>query len=164
MPRCACCNHPDLVAIDAAIVGGTSIYKVAERYGMSHMSVKRHKADHISAALCALKAAERDENERVTALDRVERLIARMERQLDAAEKAGQAGIALAAGAQIRANIELLAKLTHELDNRPQVTINLMASEEYLAVRAAIFAALQAHPEARTAVAGRLLALEAGPS
>lgn len=163
MPTCACCNHPELAAIDAACVAGERLRAVADRYGMSHMAVKRHKAAHISAALVTLKAAERKEGERLTALARVENLIERMERQPDNAEAAGQAGIALSAGAQIRANIELLAKLTHELDTRPTTVINLQNSAEWIELRSVILAALMQFPEARKAVAGRLLQLEAGP-
>ena len=160
MPRCACCSHPDLTDLDAAIVAGTGLRVIAARYGMSHMAVKRHKAAHISAALVTIAAADRD----TSALARVEHLIERMERQLDAAEASGQAGIALSAGAQIRANIELLAKLTHELDTRPVTVVNLQSSAEWVELRGIILAALLAYPEARQAVAGRLLQLEAGPS
>jgi hypothetical protein len=149
MAKCACCTHPELAAIDAACVAGESIRTIGARYGMSHTAVRRHKRDHISAALVAVAAAERD----TSALARVEHLIERMEAQLDAAEASGQAGLALSAGAQIRANIELLAKLTHELDTRPVTVVNLQTTPEWLTVRAALFEALMAYPEARVAAA-----------
>ncbi len=158
MPKCACCTHPKLADIDAACVAGESIRTIGERYGMSHTAVRRHKRDHISSALVTMAAAERDKS----ALARVEHLIERMEHQLDHAEAAGQAGIALAAGAMICANIELLAKLTHELDTRPQqVTVNLMTSEAYLALRSDLMTRLERWPEARADVIEGVLELEA---
>jgi hypothetical protein len=53
--------------------------------------------------------------------------------------------------------VELLAKLSGELDERPQVNIlNVAASPEWLATQAAMLQALAPFPEARLAVAGAL--------
>jgi hypothetical protein len=106
---------------------------------------------------------EREVEQAKGLLQRTERLIERTERLLLAAEQDGKVSAALAAVRELRGLLELLGKASGELATTPMVTINLMASEEYLAVRAAIFAALVAHPDARQAVAGRLLQLEAGP-
>ncbi len=54
--------------------------------------------------------------------------------------------------------VELTAKLVGELDERPQV--NVLLAPEWLAVRAALLAALRPYPEARVAVAARLAAME----
>jgi hypothetical protein len=61
---------------------------------------------------------------------------------------------------RLRAQTELLAKLLGELDERPQVT--LVTAPEWLQLRAALLDALRPHPEARSAVAARLLVLEGG--
>jgi len=55
--------------------------------------------------------------------------------------------------------LELFAKLVGDLDERPQV--NVLVAPEWVQVRAAVLAALRPYPEARAAVADRLLALEA---
>ena len=79
-----------------------------------------------------------------------------------AALAAGQTAQALNVLKERRGQHELLARLTSFLDSRPQVTVNLMASPEWLAVRDVILSALMQYPDARAAVSGRLLELEAG--
>ena len=51
--------------------------------------------------------------------------------------------------------IELLAKLTGELDDKPEV--NIVLSPQWLTIRGAILEALEPFPEARVAVGARLL-------
>jgi hypothetical protein len=68
--------------------------------------------------------------------------------------------LVLKTAARLQPQIELLAKLIGELDERPQV--NILVSPEWIAVRAALLEALTPHPEARAAVAGCLLQLEGG--
>ena len=60
---------------------------------------------------------------------------------------------------EARGNLELLAKLLGELDERP--VTNVMVSSEWVSVRTAMMEALSSHPEARVAVAERLKELEA---
>jgi hypothetical protein len=59
---------------------------------------------------------------------------------------------------RLRTQAELLAKLLGDLDDRPQV--NVLMAPEWGAVRAALLEALRPYPEARTAAATRLVALE----
>jgi len=79
-----------------------------------------------------------------------------------AALAAGQTAQALNVLKERRGQHELLARLTGVLDSRPQVTVNLMASPEWLAVRGVTLSALMQYPDARAAVSGRRLELEAG--
>ena len=67
--------------------------------------------------------------------------------------------LVLKAADRLRHQSELLARLIGELDDRPQ--INLLLAPEWLEVRAALLEALAPFPDARAAVAERLLALEA---
>ncbi len=67
---------------------------------------------------------------------------------------------ALAAVREVRGCLELLARLLGELRDQPLVT--LVAAPEWVAVRGVVLDALAPYPDVRTAVAGRLLALEAG--
>jgi hypothetical protein len=60
---------------------------------------------------------------------------------LDKAEEAGELRTALGAIREARGNLELLAKLLGELDERPVVNLNL--SPEWLELRAVIVAALE---------------------
>ena len=81
-------------------------------------------------------------------------------RILDSAEKAGDRRTALAAIREARGNIELLGKLAGELQEGQ--TVNVVVSPGWQRVRATVITALLPYPEARAAVAGQLLALEAG--
>jgi hypothetical protein len=161
---CTICHHEARADIDDALVSGVPLRRIAATWPPVTMtSLQRHKQNHVSRALTAVHA-ERVEQGAATLLDRVEHLITRTERLLEAAEGEGRVSTALAAVRELRSLLELLGKASGELDDRPQVTVNLLASPEWLAVRDALFGALATYPEARSLVAGRLLALEAGPS
>lgn len=69
--------------------------------------------------------------------------------------------LVLKAAAQLTTQVQLLAKLLGQLDERPQV--NVLMAHEWLQVRAALLTALAAHPEARQAVTTALMALDAPP-
>jgi hypothetical protein len=68
--------------------------------------------------------------------------------------------LVLKTAARLQPQIELLAKLIGELDERPQV--NILVSPEWIAVRAVVLEPLTPYPELRAAVAERLLQLEGG--
>ncbi len=70
---------------------------------------------------------------------------------LGRAESAGELRTALAAIRETRGNLELLAKLLGDLDERPQVNV-LIAQE----AQTTIIAALAPYPDARKAVADAL--------
>jgi len=70
-----------------------------------------------------------------------------------AAAHEGKASQALAVLKELRSLLELLGKASGELNERPQVTINLQTSEEWLQMRSALLDALLPFPEARVAVA-----------
>lgn len=65
--------------------------------------------------------------------------------------------LVLKTAAQLQNQTELLAKLLGELNEAPQ--LNLTVSAEWAVVRTALLVALAPYPEARAAVAERLLAL-----
>ena len=164
MPKkCSICTHAERDKIDRALVSGASCRKIKDEFGVSESAVYRHSKAHVSPALAAMQT-QREEQGAATLLSRVESLILRTERLLSAAEESGAVTTALAAVREQRELLRLLGAASGELSTTPTVTINLMASDEYIAVRSAIFAALMAYPDARAAVAGSLLQLEAGPS
>ena len=161
---CTICTHAEREAIDEAIVGGVSYRNVAKRFeGVSLAGVQRHAARHLSTTLQAVHARRvaEDEASAATALDRFEELYGRASALLEAAEREGQGRMALDAIRELRGLLERIARITGELDDRPQV-VNVLVSPEWQQVRAAIVQALMDFPEARQAVASRLLALEAG--
>ena len=150
MPRsCTLCEHPKREEIDRALVGETSNLSVSSVYGVSESAVRRHKANHLPARLVmAEKAAEVVEAN--TLLEQVGDLQRRALAILDQAERTGELKTALSAIREARGNLELLAKLLGELDERPVVNLNV--SSEWLELRTAIVIALEPYSDARGAV------------
>jgi hypothetical protein len=157
MPRsCTICEHPDRDSIDRQLVGDSSNLSISALFGVSESAVRRHKANHLPAKLVMAQAAE-EVAQADDLLDQVRDLHARTLAILDAAESTSQHRTALSAIREARSNLELLAKLLGELDERPQVNILISPT-----VQTAIIAALGPYPEARLAVADALRGLEDG--
>jgi len=128
MPRsCTVCEHPDREAIDEALVGGASNRSLASLYDVSEAAVRRHKANHLPAKLVMAQAAEE-----VAQADHLLAQIQDLQRRtlaiLEAAESTNQHRTALSAIREARGNLELLAKLLGELDERP--VTNVLVSAE----------------------------------
>ncbi len=159
MPRtCTVCSHQDREAIDTALVAGQSAEKTSALFRVSPDAVQRHRAEHLPAVL--LKAE--DEAAATHALDVVKQLrtINGVSMEiLTAARTSKDPDTALKAIDRIQRQIELQAKLLGQLDERPQV--NVLVAPEWLKVRGTLLAALAPYPEARVAVAGQLMTLEA---
>lgn len=160
MPRaCTVCTHEERDAIDAALVGGGLNRAVARQYGLSKDAVARHRDEHLPVALTAAKGAE-DAARADDLLAQVRQLQVRAHRILEKAEATGDLRAALGAIREARGNLELLAKLLGELNDQP--TVNVMVSPEWVSIRTVVLGALGPFPDARAAVADRLLALGAG--
>ena len=148
--RCTVCHHERLEEINRALVEGTALSEIAALFRVSDDALSRHKARHLPGALVKAQAAK--EIARADdLLDQVRDLQARTLAVLDEAETSGEHRTALSAIGQARANVELLAKLLGELDDRPQVNL-LQLSPEWLELRAVIVSALEPHEAARNAV------------
>jgi hypothetical protein len=160
MPRsCTVCNHPNRDAIDEALVAGEPSRQLAARYGsLSRPAIQRHGENHLPARLVMAHAAE-EVAQADTLLEQVRDLQQQALAILDKAEEAGELRTALSAIREARGNLELLAKLLGELDERPVVNLNL--SPEWLELRTAIVLALEPHPDALSDV---LRALESTPN
>jgi hypothetical protein len=157
VPRtCTVCDHSGQRAIDQALIAGTAIAALSAKYGLSQDALSRHRTNHIPALLAKAEAAPAVADD---LLSQVRYLQSKALSILGQAEQAGDLKVALGAIREARGNLELLAKLLGELDERPQV--NIMISPEWVQMRTIILAALLPHGEARTAVAAALARLEA---
>jgi hypothetical protein len=161
MPRrCTVCAHEEGEAINKALSDPSrAISKIAAEYRVSEDALSRHKANHLLPEM-RNKLASDPELRDVDILAEMKSLYQRMKGHLEAVETTENWQAIKAFHSEARHDLELLAKLLGELDERPQV--NILVSPEWIAVRAALLEALAPHPEARAAVAGRLLQLEAG--
>ena len=151
MPRrCTVCAHPKVEAIDMALVAGEPYRSVANRYeSLSQASVQRHSENHLPATLAQAKEAEMVAHAD-DLLEQVRDLQVRTFAILEAAEASEQHRTALSAIREARGNLELLAKLLGELDDRP--TVNVLISPEWLELRTVIIGALEPYTDARGAV------------
>jgi hypothetical protein len=151
MPRrCSVCTHPDRENIDEALVGATAISAIAAKYrDISEDALGRHKANHLPAKLVMAEKAK-EVAQADSLLEQVRDLQGRALAILDQAEMSGDLRTALGAIREARGNLELLAKLLGELDDRPQV--NVLISPEWLELRAVIVGALEPYTDARGAV------------
>ncbi len=148
---CTICDHADREAMDKALVSGTSYRAVAAEWHVGREAVRRYANRHLSAALAAVDAPMLASG-RAPLSERIETLIGRCEAMFTAAASEAATTQALAVVKELRACLELSGRASGELNDRPQVTLNLMASPEWLAVRDVILSALMAYPEARATV------------
>ena len=149
------CIREDIDEINAALVGGVTGRKVAQDYPpLTQMSISRHKNAHLTADLVPFRGPSSLQG---TTAERVETLYARAEKVLAAAEHAKQGSLALNSIRELRAIVELIARLSGDLDERPTMQVlNVTTSPEWTDVRARILGALAPFPEARLAVARAL--------
>lgn len=155
---CSICQRADRASIDAALASGAANRRIAAQYGLSEQAIRRHKADHLAASL--VKAAEQqDISEAIDVTAQLKAANALAWEIATAAKKAKDGLMVLKALDRILRQLELVAELTEILDRRPR--INVLISSEWQSTRAALFAALLPYPEARLAVASRLVNLEA---
>lgn len=154
---CTVCVHPDRRQVDEEIVGSTPYRRIVERHeGLTISSVSRHRQRHLSPAIVAL-AAEQERDHGETLLGQLRSLYRRVGVILETAERDGRPGVALQAIKEARSILETVARVTGELDERPQVQVlNLSTSQEWLSVQVRILQALANYPEARLAVAAAL--------
>lgn len=157
MPRrCTICDHEARDEIDRRLSANSVISRLASEHSVSEQALLRHKANHLLPEMRE-KLAEDPELRDVDVLVEMRALYGRMKGHLERVEETNNWQAIKAFHSEARADLELLAKLIGQLDERPVVNLNL--SPEWLELRVAIVGALDGYPEARRAV---LAALEAG--
>lgn len=153
---CTVCVSPNRSAIDDALVAGRSQADIASDHSVSEAAIQRHRKAHLSPALVAVQA-RREERRSVKLVDRLDAVVGKVEALIDSAEEDGKPAQMLAAAREFRSGVELLARLTGELDERPQlVTVNVLSSPEVAQMAASLMVALQPYPDARIAAAAVL--------
>jgi hypothetical protein len=154
---CTVCNHPELDAIDRELAGGRSMRQIALHHPpLSEWAVSRHRDRHLSPAIVAV-ATQRKEGKAERLLDRVERMVGRLESAADAADETGQRKLLLDASRELRGAYELLGRLTGELKPDSAVTVvNVQQDPAWLELRSRLLGALAPYPDARNAVISAL--------
>jgi len=147
--RCKVCSHTKLKEINTQLVKGATLEMLSQKYNVTISALYRHKQNHIPVQL-----AKAQEAKAVTAADtllgRIGELDARADDVYTRALEDDNLAAAIGAIKELRAILELYAKLTGELQTQNVNTIIVMP--EWVKLRSAILCALQAYPEARQAV------------
>ncbi len=121
--RCSVCDDARVRAITRDLLEGLGARAVAAKYPpLTKSSVGRHLA-HIPTSLRALSDLEKQTaadalTVALPVLNQMRRLTARLMAILDRAEARGDDGTAIATHRELRRHVELLARLTGELDPR----------------------------------------------
>lgn len=139
---------------------------MAKRYGITQSSLFFHKQNHLTPALIALRkerATALNAKSAKTTVDQLDDMLDRNDRALKVViEKTHNLVQLVALHNDRRKTLELRAKLTGELDERPQVTVNLQQSNEWIQVKAVILEVLAPYPGAGEELAARLAMIEGG--
>ena len=154
---CSVCAHPDRPSIDQAMVNRRPFRDIARHFGIGKDAAVRHHDACLPAELTKARQAA-DVANADDLLTQLRALRTKSLQLMMAAERAGDLRTALAGIRETRATLELLAEMSAQLDRRP--TLNLLIAPEWLLARSTLIAALAPYPEARSAVAARLRALE----
>src|SRR5207253_2366022 len=125
--------------------------QIARRYAVTISALARHRESHLSPSLVALRA-QVDEAESEQLVPLLRKLLNRTLAFLDSAERSKNASQGLGAIREARACIELQARLTGKLDERPQITVNIMATDEWRELRERLAVILRPFPEAWRAI------------
>jgi len=153
--KCAACDDAKAVAINRALVIGTSLSKLSKQYGITGPALSAHRRNHLSPALAVVRT-ERLAQGATTVMEEVTALVAHMKTILAQAVKAKNAGQALAANRELRGDLELIARITGELETRTQVVLNIATSPDWIRTRTALMEALIPFPDATRAAADAL--------
>jgi hypothetical protein len=168
---CKTCVHPERTRIDYLIATGAPLKPLAPRFGLKPSSLYNHSKKHVSPEYRAAVRIGPFESEArlrqlcaengVSVVETLRAVNAGVSARWLVAFEAGADDTFISLTAQVRKNLELLARLTRELVPQPSAvttTNNFMLFEHpaYLQVIAALCMALRPFPEARQAVLATL--------
>lgn len=123
MKSCTLCSHAQRTEIDQELVFGTSLRNIAVRFGTSATALHRHKK-HLAPALAVAREAAQIAHAD-SLLDSVKSLLADAQRLTAQAEQAQQLDVALRGIREIRGVLELLGKLSGELQTGTRIGIGV---------------------------------------
>jgi hypothetical protein len=118
MPRtCTICSHPKRTEIDAALLRSDSLRSIVEHCSVSMGSLVRHRDRHLPVTIAHAKEVRETEMGE-SLLEQARGLHARALGILERADAAGQLETALKAIREVRGILELLGKLSGQLEDQ----------------------------------------------
>src|SRR5207248_1610061 len=128
--------------------------------GLTEPSVGRHKKAHVDPGLKAVRTEQRAKRARkaaTSALVETDALIADAKQRLDSTINSV---MAMTIHRELRGHLTLLAKLDGSLDERPQTTVNINTSPDWIKIRTVMLQTLMKFPDACRAVSDELAKLD----
>jgi hypothetical protein len=151
--KCSVCTHKDCDKINEAILAGVSNRTIAAQYRLSSTAVQRHKTKHIPKHLSQAKTAV-EEVRAESLLQYTRSLLKQVEEITTDAKTKKDYRTALMGIGRIKDIVELLMKVTGELDQKTEVNVNI--NIEFNRIQQAIFSELEPYPEVRMRIANLL--------
>lgn len=148
-PKCTICIHKDRDKIDEAILVGTSIRNIGVQFGINPNTVQRHKK-HIPPKLAKAKEAK-EIVQADSLLSKARTLLNQAETITTAAQESKDYRTALQGIGRIKDVVELLMKVTGELDQKTEINVSL--NIEFNKICQVIFKELEPYPEVRMRIA-----------
>jgi hypothetical protein len=122
MPRrCTVCDHDKRDELDLALAAGGNVRGLARVHRLTPQALRRHQASHVPAAI-RRAAADKKTDSASALLAQVRDLMARTSAILEAAE---QPETKLRAIEQVRRNLELIGRLTGQLQSGTSVSVQV---------------------------------------
>ena len=120
--KCTICSHDRRKEIDEALIIGASYRSIAQRFGVSCDSVRRHRLNHLPNELVkSEKAREAARSDNLA--DKMAALESTALGILERAEKGGDLNTAIRAIREVRGVIETMAKIFGNIrDQQPIIT------------------------------------------
>jgi len=152
--RCIVCSHPDRLEIDKALLAGSKTYREIEaEYKISRSAISRHvQKGHISAQVAKAHEAKQV-SEACSLLEQVQDLQSTANRILKDAESKKDLRGACVAIREVRSILELLAKMTGELQGEG-VTVNIVENPQFIEFKSVVMGVMC--PECREQLKQRL--------
>lgn len=130
--KCLVCAHPDRLEIDKALLEGSRTYRELEaQYGVSRSALSRHVTKGHIAAQVAKAHEAKQVSEACSLLEQVQELQSTANRILKDAESKKDLRGACQAIREVRSILELLAKMTGELQGEG-VTVNIVENPQFI--------------------------------
>jgi hypothetical protein len=159
MPRaCTVCEHPKVNEINQQLaIEANSNRKIAEQYGLKEGAVRRHRLNHLPKEV--IKARQVQEGLNADAIwKQLQQINMATLHILKTARDENDHDLALKAIARAEKQAELIMKLLGELDESPQINVNvaLVNTPQWVSIRTLLLQVLTPYPDARIAVAQAL--------
>lgn len=147
--KCTICNSPDRESIDHLIVSGVSNRSILAQYpSFSLGAIQRHKK-HIPAALTQAKKVE-TVTQADDLLGQVRALLTQAKEITNEARTTGDLKTALLGIGKVKDLLELLLKVTGELESTN--TVNIFINPQFQQVQTILLRELEQHPDIRERV------------